>query len=371
MTKLAQDSRFIDAATRYARRHMGLTGTNPSVATLLVQGSEAGHQIVGRGITALGGRPHAERIALDEAGEAARSSTAYVTLEPCAHHGVTPPCAQALIDAGVARVVTAYVDPDSRVDGQGHAMLRVAGIEVIEGVGSEHAARDLAGYLSRKSSFRPHVHLKLALSADNQLGRPGQEVPITGEESRAQVHLMRAQSDAILVGAGTLRSDDPSLTCRLPGLETRSPLRIILAGNTPLPLESRVFATARDVPTLVVPGAGVASETRRHLSAMGVELLGAEPVNGRAPWPELLEDLGARGLSTLFVEGGATVAASALASGLVDRISLFQADMELGEGGISSPMTVDRLDADHGWTHISAHRYGNDICHTFERRNET
>ncbi|MEN0087734.1 MAG: bifunctional diaminohydroxyphosphoribosylaminopyrimidine deaminase/5-amino-6-(5-phosphoribosylamino)uracil reductase RibD [Pseudomonadota bacterium] len=366
MSVAGTDERYIAAAIRYARRHLGLTGTNPSVATLLVNGT----QIVGRGVTALGGRPHAERIAIDEAGSATRGATAYVTLEPCAHHGVTPPCATALINAGVVRVVTAYVDPDARVDGEGHAMLRRAGVEVVEGVCSEAASRDLAGYLTRKRLNRPHVHLKLALSANGKLGRPGEEVYITGEESRAQVHLMRAQTDAILVGAGTLRTDDPSLTCRLPGLEQRSPLRVILGGANNLPLGSKVFASAREVSTLLVPGKPLAAETRSQLTAMGVEILGAEPVDGRAPWPELLDDLGARGLSSLFVEGGAAIANSLLSSGCADRITLLEGPDRLGQGALASPIAPTDLEADSAWRLERTNRFGADICRTYLRQGE-
>lgn len=367
MSATSADERFVKAAIRYARQHLGLTGTNPSVATLLVRTDGDAPRIVGRGVTALGGRPHAERIAINEAGDAARGSTAYVTLEPCAHHGVTPPCALALIDAGVRRVVTAYVDPDARVDGEGHAMLRRAGIEVVEGVCSEAAGRDLAGYLTRKRLGRPHVHLKLALSADGKLGRMGEEVAITGEHSRAQVHLMRAQADAILVGAGTLRADDPSLTCRLPGLGHRSPLRVVLGGTGEVPLDAQIFTTSRDVPTLFVPGQAVSPETRQHLGALGVEVLGSEPVDGRSPWPELLDDLGARGLSSLFVEGGAAVAASLLDSAMVDRITLLEGPITLGPDAIASPVSPEMLQRDAGWTARAENRYGQDIGRTFDR----
>ncbi|MEM1364346.1 MAG: bifunctional diaminohydroxyphosphoribosylaminopyrimidine deaminase/5-amino-6-(5-phosphoribosylamino)uracil reductase RibD [Pseudomonadota bacterium] len=362
MNATPTDKRYIHAGIRHARQHLGLTGTNPSVATLLVRDG----RVVGRGVTQLGGRPHAERIAIDEAGALTRGAIAYVTLEPCAHHGVTPPCAQALIDAGAVRVVTAYVDPDARVDGEGHAMLRRAGIEVVEGVCSGAAAYDLAGYLTRKRLHRPHVHLKLALSADGKLGRAGEEVAITGEQSRAQVHLMRAQADAILVGAGTLRADDPSLTCRLPGLGHRSPLRIVLGGREELPLEAQVFTTARHVPTLLVPGAPLSAARRADFTGMGVEILGSEPADGRAPWPELLDDLGARGLSSLLVEGGASIAQSLLDAGMAGRISLLQGPDNLGSGAIASPVTPADLQDHDNWSLHSTHRYGADICRTYE-----
>ncbi|MEL6966812.1 MAG: bifunctional diaminohydroxyphosphoribosylaminopyrimidine deaminase/5-amino-6-(5-phosphoribosylamino)uracil reductase RibD, partial [Pseudomonadota bacterium] len=195
-TRATQDDRYMAACLRLARRHTGLTASNPSVGTLLVQHQPGGSLIVGRGITAIGGRPHAERVAIDQAGERARGATAYVTLEPCAHHGATPPCATALIEAGVSRVVTAWIDPDSRVDGKGHAMLEAAGFAVETGVRSSDAARDLQAYLTRKQLNRPAVTLKLAVSADGYLGRRGEEVAITGALSRAMVHRLRAEHDA-------------------------------------------------------------------------------------------------------------------------------------------------------------------------------
>src|SRR5690606_9481756 len=206
----ALDRRFMAAAIRLSRKHLGLTATNPSVATLIVRDDGAGPYIVGTAVTALGGRPHAEPQALAEAGGLARGATAYVTLEPCAHHGRTPPCAEALIAAGAARVVGAASDPGPRVSGKGYALLRAAGIEVIENVLADEAADLMAGYLTRSVKKRPQVTLKLAVSADGMIGRKGEgQVAVTGPVSRAQVHLMRAENDAILIGVGTALSDDP------------------------------------------------------------------------------------------------------------------------------------------------------------------
>ncbi len=193
----ALDRRYMAAAIRLSRKHSGLTSTNPSVATLIVRDDGKEPDIVGRGVTAIGGRPHAEAEALAEAGDLARGATAYVTLEPCAHHGRTPPCANALVTAGVTRVVGGASDPDERVSGKGYAILRQAGIEVIERVLAEEAADAMAGYLTRSLKKRPEVTLKLALSQDGMIGRPGEgQIAITGEVSRRQVHMMRATSDA-------------------------------------------------------------------------------------------------------------------------------------------------------------------------------
>ncbi|MBU2486872.1 MAG: bifunctional diaminohydroxyphosphoribosylaminopyrimidine deaminase/5-amino-6-(5-phosphoribosylamino)uracil reductase RibD, partial [Alphaproteobacteria bacterium] len=198
MAVSALDRRYMAAAIRLARWQEGRTGSNPSVATLIVREIDGRPVIVGRGVTAIGGRPHAEPQALAEAGELARGATAYVTLEPCAHHGRTPPCAEALVSSGVARVVAAATDPDERVSGRGYAILRAAGIEVEEGVLADEAARDLAGYLTRRVKNRAHVILKLAISNNGKIGRrDGSQVAITGEIARSQVHALRARSDVI------------------------------------------------------------------------------------------------------------------------------------------------------------------------------
>ncbi|MBB4573752.1 bifunctional diaminohydroxyphosphoribosylaminopyrimidine deaminase/5-amino-6-(5-phosphoribosylamino)uracil reductase RibD [Rhizobium lentis] len=243
------DEGFMAAAIRLSRRHLGRTATNPSVGCLIVKNGI----IVGQAVTALGGRPHAEPQALAEAGEAARGATAYVTLEPCSHHGKTPPCAEALIAYGVARVVISVTDPDPRVSGRGISMLRDAGIEVDAGVLEAEGRRSLAGYLTRQTKSRPYVTLKLAVSADGMIGRAGEgQVAITGAEARAEVQALRAETDAILVGIGTAISDDPLLTVRTLGMEAQSPIRIVLDPSLALPLTSKLVATARDVPVILV-----------------------------------------------------------------------------------------------------------------------
>src|SRR5262245_1545226 len=239
-SQAALDRRFMAAALRLSGWNQGRTSTNPSVGTLIVRYDGGGPVIVGRGITALGGRPHAEAEALAEAGALAVGATAYVRLEPCAHHGRTPPCANALVAAGVARVVGAASDPDPRVSGKGYAILRAAGIEVVENVLAAEAQDLMAAYLIRSSRKRAEVTLKLAVSRDGMIGRLGAgQVEITGPVARRQAQLMRARSDAILVGIGTALADDPLLTVRLPGLETRSPVRIVLDRKARLPLASK------------------------------------------------------------------------------------------------------------------------------------
>lgn len=353
------DRRFMAAAIRLSRMHKGRTSTNPSVGTLIVRDDGAGPVIVGRGVTAVGGRPHAETQALAEAGARAHGATAYVTLEPCAHHGRTPPCADALVTAGITRVVGAATDPDPRVSGRGYAILRQAGIEVVERVLADEAADLMAGYLIRSVRKRPEVILKLALSADGMIGRLGdRQIAITGPSARAQVHLMRAEADAILVGIGTALADDPQLTVRLAGLESRSPARIVLDRQLRLPVSSRLVTTAHDVPVLVAAGPQADVERKMHLEAAGVKLLATETYDGRVALPELLEDLAAQGMSSVMVEGGADTARAFFEDDLVDRIALFRGAAVIGARGIAAPVDHDHIPA--GFRLNREARFGDD-----------
>lgn len=318
---VAQDQRFIDAALRLARRHQGLTGTNPSVACVIVAQTEFGARIVGSGVTAEGGRPHAEPPALAEAGELAKGATAYVTLEPCAHHGKTPPCAQNLIDCGVARVVTAITDPDDRVNGKGHQMLIDAGVEVTSMEGGEAALRVMQGYLKARTSSRPFITLKMAMSEDGLIGSSQKDnLKISGNESSRQTHLQRGRHDAILVGSGTALFDDPSLDCRLPGLEARSPIRVILDEKFKLTKNSNVIATALKTQTIIVSPITAPQEWREILARNGVQHQACEMDNGRVALPELMDDLAAKGIQSIMVEGGARIADSFLKEDLVDEL---------------------------------------------------
>ena len=355
------DRRYMAAAIRLSRWHEGQTATNPSVGCLIVKDGA----IVGSAVTAIGGRPHAETQALAIAGEKARGATAYVTLEPCSHYGKTPPCANALVAAGVARVVTCLVDPDDRVAGQGIAILRDAGIEVETGLMAEEATRALSGYLMRKTKHRPYVTLKLAVSQDGMLGRRGEEVSITGPMARAQVHILRAESDAILVGIGTALADDPELTVRLAEMRERSPLRIVLDRRLELPLDSNLVRSAHEVPVIAAAvGAEIAGDAGRDgrraaLVKAGVEVLDAPDLDS------LLHDLAHRGVSSLFVEGGATVARAFFEAGLADRIILSQGPVTIGEGGLESPLTPS--DIPSGYVLVRTERYGPDSSFVYER----
>ncbi|MCM2400080.1 bifunctional diaminohydroxyphosphoribosylaminopyrimidine deaminase/5-amino-6-(5-phosphoribosylamino)uracil reductase RibD [Rhizobium sp. S153] len=337
MAAAPDDERFMAAAIRLSRWNLGRTSTNPSVGCVIVRDGV----IVGRGVTAEGGRPHAEPQALADAGEKARGATAYVTLEPCSHHGKTPPCAEALIASGVARVVVSVTDPDERVSGRGLRMLEAAGIEVESGILEEEGRKALAGYLTRQTKARPQVILKLAVSQDGMIGREVEgQVAITGPLARAQVQMLRAEIDGILVGIGTALADDPELTVRLPGLQQFSPTRIVLDRRLELPLGSKLVKTANEVPVICIsePGDDDALSSRRDaLRAAGVEVLQSEDLGA------LLFALAARGISSLLVEGGAHVAKSFLDLGLVDEVWLFRGDVVVGMGGIPSPVTPARL----------------------------
>jgi diaminohydroxyphosphoribosylaminopyrimidine deaminase/5-amino-6-(5-phosphoribosylamino)uracil reductase len=359
------DERFMGEALALGHRHLGQTASNPSVGCVIVRDDGDGPRIVGRAVTAVGGRPHAETQALADAGELARGATAYVTLEPCAHHGKTPPCAEALIAAGVARVVVSVTDPDKRVSGHGIEMLREAGITVETGLLEREGERALEGYLMNRRDGRPFVTLKLAVSADGMIGATGKgQLAITGPESRAEVHRLRSEIDAILIGIGTAIADDPELTTRLPGLEHRSPIRIVLDRKLELPVTSKLVQSARKVPVIVVidEEATTFSEKARRdaLEAEGVEIL----VCQQDDLSDLLGALATRGISSLLVEGGAKTAQLFLNAGLVDRILLFTSTVTVGEGGVASP--IDRKLVPVGFVHRASHSFGNDILDEYE-----
>src|SRR5450631_1879514 len=270
----AADQRFMQLALALGRRGRGRTWPNPAVGAVVVKDGI----IVGRGWTQPGGRPHAEPEALARAGEAARGATLYATLEPCSHVGKSPPCADAIIASGIARVVSAIEDPNPEVAGHGHARLRAAGISVDIGIGAGEAAHDHAGHFRRIRDQRPHVILKLAVSSDDRIGAAGHKpVAITGEAARAQVHLLRAQCDAILVGIGTVLSDDPLLTCRLPGMEARSPVRVVLDRSLRISGTSRLVHSARETPLWVMTSNVSEAPAAMKLGAAGAQVIRVPP----------------------------------------------------------------------------------------------
>ena len=320
-------------ALALGRRGLGRTWPNPAVGAVIVKDGI----IVGRGWTQPGGRPHAEIEALRRAGEAARGATLYVTLEPCSHYGKSPPCADAIIAGGVSRVVSALEDPNPEVAGAGHARLRAAGIAVDIGIGADEARHDHAGHIRRMRDGRPHVILKLAVSADGKAGAPGRKpLAITGEAARERVHLLRAQSDAIMVGIGTALADDPMLTCRLPGMEKYSPVRVVLDSALRLPPASRLARSARDVPVWVVTGGEASRAAEDALLREGVTVLRAAQSDGRLDLAAVLKLMGARGVTRLMVEGGPTLAAALLAADLIDEAVLFQSSKVVGTDGVDA-----------------------------------
>ena len=329
----ADDIRFMELALALGRRGLGRTWPNPAVGAVIVKDGV----IVGRGWTQPGGRPHAEVEALRRAGEAARGATLYVTLEPCSHFGKSPPCADAVIAAGISRVVSAIEDPNPEVAGKGHARLRAAGIAVEIGVGADEARRDHAGHISRMTQGRPHVLLKLAVSADGKAGAAGRKpVAITGEAVRERVHLLRAESDAIMIGIGTALADDPMLTCRLPGMAKYSPVRVVADSMLRLPLSSRLVKSAYETPVWTIAGMSAPQEAEFRLLPLGVEVLRSPDSTDPLDLKDALGFLSAKGITRLMVEGGPTLAAALIKADLVDEAVLFHSDKVVGPDGIEA-----------------------------------
>jgi diaminohydroxyphosphoribosylaminopyrimidine deaminase/5-amino-6-(5-phosphoribosylamino)uracil reductase len=329
------DRRLMAAALRLGRRNLGQTHPNPAVGALVVRMEAEGPVVVGRGWTAAGGRPHAETIALEEAGKAARGATVYVTLEPCAHKGETPPCAEALIEAKVGRVVSAMEDPDKRVAGKGHKMLADAGIALTTGVLAGEAALAHAGHIARITKGRPHITLKLAVSADGMIGkRQGERMIITGKDTFDAVQTMRTESDAVLIGIGTALVDDPRLTVRLPGLQSRSPVRIVLDATARLRLNSNLIQTARDVPLFVVVGPEAMDDRKKALADAGARVIEVDAAQGGVDIAALFALLGKEGFTRVLAEGGAEVAASLVSTELLDEVVLFRAPVVVGPDGV-------------------------------------
>ncbi len=352
-------------ALSLGRRGQGRCWPNPAVGCVVVKDG----RIVGRGHTQPGGRPHAETEALAMAGVAARGATAYVTLEPCAHHGKTPPCAQALIDAGVARVVVAVEDSDGRVAGQGFQMLQDAGIQVDVGVLADEAAYDLEGFFLKTEQGRPFVTLKLATTLDGRIATAtGESQWITGPEARRRVHMMRARHDAVMVGGGTARADDPSLTVRDLGID-HQPVRVVVSRRLDLPLMSTLARTAKDVPVWLAHGSDADAKLVRTWEGLGAELLPCDLQGVHVSPSSVLQSLGAKGLTRDFCEGGGALAASLLAADLVDELVVFSAGMAIGAEGLPAigAMGLDRLAAAPRFALHNQERVGADLMSVWRR----
>jgi diaminohydroxyphosphoribosylaminopyrimidine deaminase / 5-amino-6-(5-phosphoribosylamino)uracil reductase len=326
------DRRFMELALRLGRRGLGRTWPNPAVGAVVVKDGV----IVGRGWTQPGGRPHAEPVALARAGGLARGATLYVTLEPCSHFGKSPPCADAVIAAGISRVVAAIEDPNPEVAGKGHAKLRAAGIFVDVGLCATEAALAHAGHFRRIRDGRPHVILKLAVSSDEKIGARGHRpVAITGESAKTRVHLLRAQCDAILVGIGTVLADDPLLTCRLPGMGNRSPVRVVLDRSLRTPGDSRLVHSARETPLWVFASELADAPAATKLGGAGAQVIRIAPKDGHGlDLKGVLQALAKRGITRLLVEGGSRVASSFVAAGLADEVWLFRGGDAVGTDGV-------------------------------------
>lgn len=377
-----EHQRWMRAALALAARGAGRTWPNPNVGCLLVRDG----RVVGRGWTQPGGRPHAEAMALAQAGAAAAGATAYVTLEPCAHHGRTPPCADALAAAGIAACVIALDDPDPRVDGRGRAILRQAGIALVDGICAAEAAWMARGFLTRTRLGRPWVTCKLATSLDGRTAAAdGSSQWITGPAARAHGHQLRAGHDAILVGAGTLRADDPLLTCRLPGLAGRSPVRVVMASGGALPLDARLFADpaarasewrgapdapdeSAEPPVWLAHGAGMPASLAAELDRRGIRRLPAA-VAGRPDPAAVLQALAGEGMTSLLLEGGATLATAFLTAGLVDALAWYRAGRLLGGDGLAAFGAVGTVDLalPPDWRLHHSQTLGADVLETFVR----
>lgn len=355
-------------ALRLARRRLGQTWPNPAVGCLIVKDGV----ILGRGATAAGGRPHAETLALKQAGARAKGATAYVTLEPCAHRGKTPPCAQALIKASIARVVAAVKDPDPRTAGKGFQMLRKAGITVTENVARDEAEWLNRGFFLRNTLNRPLVALKTAATLDGRIAMAdGTSQWITGEEARRFGQRLRTQYDAIMVGIGTAGKDNPALTCRIDGLAAHQPLRLVVDSQLTLPLTATLVTTAREVPTWLCTTELALSTRKPHAAALGKAGVRVIPINPRPPVaiPALLGFLADEGLTRLLVEGGPRLATSLLMEGAVDELWWFQSPTLMGAEGLAAAQALEnkQLDRMPRFTHLESLPLGGDIVHHFRK----
>ena len=360
----ADDARFMALALSLGRRGLGNAWPNPAVGSVIVKDGV----IVGRGWTQVGGRPHAEVEALKHAKKAAQGATLYCTLEPCSHTGKSPPCADAIIKAGIARVVSALEDPNPEVAGQGHERLRAKGIAVEVGLGADDARRAHAGHIMRIQYARPFVTLKLALSKDSKVGLAGRKpVAITGEAARDRVFQMRAQSDAILVGIGTVLSDNPHLTCRLPGMLERSPVRVVLDAKLRLPLSTSVVATVRETPSWVFTSRKPSAIAEEILQQRGCKVFRVDDHNGDLDLEAVLKVLAEQGVTRLMVEGGPTVAASFVSAELVDAAVLLRAEKIIGPDGIDALEGMNLNALTGGMTSRGSEQLGADTLETYER----
>ncbi len=361
------DTRFMSLALDLGRRGLGNAWPNPAVGAVVVKDGV----VVGRGWTQPGGRPHAEVEALRRAREAARGATLYATLEPCSHHGRTPPCVDAIVAAGIARVVSSLEDPNPKIAGQGHTKLRAAGVAVTLGVCADEARRAHAGHIRRVRDGRPHVTLKLAVSADGKAGLAGRKpAAITGDMARERVHLMRAMNDAVLTGIGTVLADDPQLTCRLPGMEHRSPVRVVLDSELRQPPSSQLASSAARTLDWTFANETAPTEREQKLTDLGVEVLRVPGTNGRLDLAAVLRGLAGRGITRVMVEAGPILSAAFVAADLVDEAALFRSPKTIGDDGIDAleGLSLTALTQSAKLRLVGSEAVGEDRLDMFERR---
>ena len=360
----ADDERYMTLALALGRRGLGNTWPNPAVGAVIVKDGV----IVGRGWTQPGGRPHAEVEAIKQAKKNAQGATLYATLEPCSHQGKSPPCADAIIRAGIARVVSAIEDPNPEVAGKGHKKLRAKGITVDVGMGAAEARRAHAGHFARVQKSRPFVTLKLALSKDDKAGLAGRKpIALSGEAARSRVFQMRSQNDAILVGIGTVVSDNPQLNCRLPGMLERSPVRVVLDASLKLPLATSVVATVSASPTWVFTSRKPSAIAEEILQQRGCKVFRVADQNGKLDLDEVLKVLAEQGITRLMVEGGPTVAAAFVGGDLVDEAVLLRADKTIGPDGIDGLEGMALSALTETLQSRGSEKLGTDTVETFER----
>ncbi len=362
------DAGMMAIALAMARRGLGATAPNPSVGAVIAD--ETTGELIARGWTQAGGRPHAEKEALQRAGDRAFGKTMYVTLEPCAHTGRVPTCSDSVIAAGIARVVCALPDPNPVVAGHGFEQLREAGIEIAVGHLGGRARWITLGHILRQTEKRPFVQLKMAVDNNGRIARgDGKPVWVTSPEARADGHLLRAEADAILVGGMTVRADDPDLTCRLPGLAARSPIRIVLSPRLGLPLGAKLVATARSTPSWLVTGTP-SGHADAALSAAGVQLVHVpEALLGAAGMPAVLHTLAVKGITRLLIEGGPRTWRACLDARLVDEAVVYQGAEPGPVDGLQviPDGNIDAWFSLFGLARINTETFGTDTRHVFRR----
>ena len=364
---LLKDQNWMQKALRLAVRGIGRVSPNPPVGCVIVKEGK----VIGRGWTQPGGRPHAEVMALQQAGQQAEGATAYCTLEPCSHFGKTPPCCDALIKAGVSKVVVAVKDPDLRVDGRGIKRLRAAGVRVVENVCKEEALEIMQGFFNVCEFSRPYVTLKFGMSIDSRVATfSGESKWITGDDARRSVHLLRANNDAILTGIGTLLHDDPKLDCRLPGLEQYSPSRMLLDSKLRIPVTSHFALSAKNYRSYVFTTEKYDVAKKDILTDMGIKILEVPcSLDGHVSLPRCFELMAEEGITTVLVEAGGYLASGLLKSDLVDKLVIYRAPMIIGGDGIAAwhPLGVEQLYMSKKFAIQNIERIGSDIKETYIR----